>query len=341
MFKKITLIIPFFFCALPELVFAAEPGDLVAQPTGLVLMAPETAGEWAIGLEAQMMMPIDKFQFVQGALIQPDGSTIYHNESVDNEHDWGWEADVAYQFADTGRDVRFSYTDLNMSDTEQYQVSPDTILYGINGRNNPLTITDGGSAYGTATYHYRAADLIVGQLLTVGERLTLHPFAGLRYGKIDIVGVAKYIQDDGQENKFTSDSTFNGIGPRAGIDANIRLWYGFSLVGSFGTSLLLGNLNENYQIGTNVQQGGSSTYINNKNAEIFSVIPELDGSYGINYHANLNTKTGLDLQFGEQVVNYFNADEHDYFDTVYVNSTVKNASFGYHGIYIRSQLSFI
>ncbi|MBY0544129.1 MAG: hypothetical protein K2Q14_01100 [Gammaproteobacteria bacterium] len=333
MFKKIFFALT--LCTSSKLVLADEPGNNAAPPSSVVLTAPATSSLWTIGLEGQMMMPIDKFQFMQAALVNPDNPTTYHNESVDNEHDYGWEADIAYQFANTGRDVRVAYTDLNMSDTEHYAAPAGTTLYGINGRNNPLILTGGGNIYSTASYHYRAADLTTGQLLSVGQRVTLHPFAGLRYAKIDIDGNARYYANDNTENQFLSDSTFNGLGPRAGMDVNVHLFAGFSIVGTFGSSLLVGDMNENYHINTNTADSEQ------KNDETTAVIPELDESMGINYHYDLNkAMRGFDIQFGEQVVDYFNADQHDYLGTAYVNSSLNNEDFGYHGIYLRTQVAF-
>lgn len=326
------------------LAFAGEPGNQMSVPTGISLTAPETSGLWTIGLEAQMMDPLDNFQFVQGTSVTSDGTFNNHNESVDNEHDWGWEADIAYQFANTAHDLRFSFTDLNMSDTETYVIPNKTIpiaIHGINGRNNSLILPVTGQTYGAATYHYRAADLVMGQLLTIGQRVTLHPFAGLRYSKINPVSVGKYVQNTGEESKFSSNATFDGIGPRIGTDASVRLGYGFSLVGTLGSSLLIGKMNEQDQIGTQVQPGGASSYTTNNAAEITSVIPELDGSFGLDYHFNLSSKTAADLQAGLQVVDYFNAGERSYNDLAYINSTVACDDFAYHGVYIRSQVSFI
>lgn len=339
MFKKLSGFIVL-LCGSPLLAFAGQPGNTMTPPSGVVLTAPTTPGIWTVGLEAQLMMPLDQFQYTQAVLAQPDGSTLLHNETEDNEKDWGWEADVAYQFANTGRDIRVAYTDLNMSDDEGYSATAGTVLYGPNGRSNTLVMSDGALVIGTAAYHDRAADLTVGQLLNVGNRVNFHPFAGLRYGNISIVGDAKYYDNTGPEDKFESDSTFSGAGPRAGMDVAVKLCWGFSIVGTFGSSLLMGDMNDDYKISNNVQAGGLTTSQDNKDADIFSVVPELDESFGLNYRYAFNQTTALDAQFGAQVVNYFNADQHDYLGTADVNSSLGSENFGYHGLYFRTQFSF-
>ncbi|MFN7096398.1 MAG: Lpg1974 family pore-forming outer membrane protein [Gammaproteobacteria bacterium] len=327
-------------CAATTIAYAGAPGNNMVPPSGVALIAPSTPGMWTVGLEATMLMPIDKFQYMQAVLPQPDGSTIFHNESVDNQPGFGWGVNVGYQFANTGRDITVAFMTDNTGDSEAYSVPVGTILYGPNGRSNPLQITDGGNAVGTADYRYRAADLTMGQLFTIGQRVTLHPFAGLRYAYLSVDGDASYNHLSGEVDQFDSDSIFNGAGPRIGVNAAVHLWWGFSIVGTAGASVLIGDISDPYKVIANAQNSAITTTTKYDSDDNTTVIPELDESLGLDYQYAFAPTTILDAQFGVQMLNYFNGDQHDFVSTVDTNSSLAEQDFGLHGLYLRAQMSF-
>jgi len=164
--------------------FAGHPGDTVIAPTGINLMAPDSVGVWAIGLEALYMEPTNsQFQYVDrrstGTVPQTND-----NKSVNNSHDWGGTIDVAYMFPGNSRDVKLSYTSLHMSDSSSTSIVNNTALYTLRSPfGSPNTITD---AKGSSDYDYDSADLVFGQWIRIGDRLVVHPFGGLRWAEIDM-----------------------------------------------------------------------------------------------------------------------------------------------------------
>ena len=319
---------------------AGTPANQMIAPTGTPLLAPTTDNAWVVGIEGLMLMPVDKFQYTQAALVQPDGSTLYHNESVDNQKSLGWGVNIGYLFGETGRDLQFTYDTIDSSDTESYSVPANTLLYGPNGRSDPLQITDGGYALGKADYDYHAADLVWGQWLNIADTIALHPFAGLRYAQIGVQGNATYNENTGIVNAFDSDSTFNGLGLRAGLDAKCALGWGFSLVGTVGGAVLVGDLEDPYKIKTNTQTPAFETVTSYQTDSHTTAIPELDESLGLDYTHALTRASLLDLQFGVRVLDYFGADQHDYLSVATTNSTVSSTDFGLHGFYLKAQVQF-
>lgn len=339
MLKKLSGIL-FLLCGTTSLALAGAPGNNMVLPSGEVLTTPSTPGMWTIGLEATMLMPLDNFQYAEVPLAQPDGSTLYHHESVDNQPGFGWGFNVAYQFANTGRDVAFDFLDANAGDNETYGVPAGVPLYGPNGRSNPLQITDGGEAEGTAFYHYHAADLTVGQLFNVGQRVSLHPFAGVRYAYLNTDGNATYTHDSGEVDKFDTNGVFSGVGPRAGVNAAVHLWWGFSIVGTVGSSVLIGSLSDPYKIITNEQNSALTTTTKYDDNSATAIVPELDETLALDYKYAFSDTTSFDAQFGVQLFNYFNADQHDFLSTVNTNSSLSTQSFAMHGMFLRGQMSF-
>lgn len=331
MLRSFTGLIILFGCSTAMAVTNTTPTS-PSVGTPLLLSIPPSVGLWTVGVEAQLMMPIDAFQYM--GTVYPVGSDTFHHESVDNQKDLGWGADLAYQFPGSGTDVRVAYTDLNMSDTEEFDQAPGEPMSGIGSVGSGLFFPEGDTAIGVATYRYRSGDLTAGQLFNIGTRLSFHPFAGLRYAYINVLGDANYQDEESNAASFDSDSKFNGLGPRLGMDITVNLWKGFSLVGTVGTAILAGDINEDYKVDTT-----TSTITNYDQDGNFTIVPELDGSIGVQYQHQMTAKTNFAVQLGAQVVNYFNADQHDFNDALITNSDTGSENFGYHGYYLRAQMS--
>lgn len=303
-------------------------------PSGTVLVGPSDLNPWSLGLTALMLMPVDKFQYVQAVLPNQEGvDYLYHNESVDNQKSLGEALDIAYRFAGTGRDLTLHLMTLDSSDTEAYNTPVGTVMYGIN-RTQPLVITQGGNASAKSDYDYQAGDLVFGQWLTVAKQVDLHPFAGLRYAHLDSTGKVAYQEANAPVGEFKSDSTFDGVGLRAGLDAKWHLFWDLSLVGTAGTALLVGDLNDPYKM---TVSGQTTSY---KTQNDTAVVPEWDTSLGLDYQHNFANQQVFNLQFGWEMLDYLDADAHDYVGTTTVNSQLNNSDFGLHGFYLRAAFQF-
>jgi len=326
--------------------FAGGYKDQVVAPVGVNLIAPDSVGVWSIGLEALYMEPTNAdFQYAQVSNGASPTST-QSNKSVNSSHDWGGTIDVAYMFPGSSRDVKLSYTHLHMDDN-----SANTNIVGqptASSITNPFTdrttigplgdLSDYEHANGTSDYDYDSIDLVFGQWIRIGERVDMHPFGGLRWSQIDEHDKGIYTAVNGNRAIGKIKSDFSGIGPRAGLDAAVHVGSGVSIVGTVGASLLVGDIdtkitNRNYVDGT---ADTGFTYKNDENAH---VIPELDARLGINYTYNFDPATALGVELGYQAVNYFDVSDKDFIDAATPNTINNSEDFGYHGPYLRLQLS--
>ena len=85
---------------------------------------------------------------------------------------------------------------------------------------------------GKVEVDYDSGDLVFGQLINVGSRVTLHPFVGARYASIDYKATGRYStpSDTEPDNAYLIlKSDFQGVGPRLGSDVAVNLGSGFSL----------------------------------------------------------------------------------------------------------------
>ena len=337
MLKKLSLSIS--LLTLTSSAFAGHIGDAVVAPTGVNLTAPKTEGVWSLGLELLSMTPSNNdFQY---ASISNNSTptNVTTNKSVDNAHSLGGTIDLSYVFPGNGRDVQLAYTRLHMTDNNGH-VSTVGTSSTISVPFNNLTTYD--NAKGSTDHDLDAVDLIFGQWVRVGQRVDLHPFAGVRYVNIKLDDQATYTDSTNSANygigKVKSD--FSGIGPRAGLDVAVHMQSGISIVGTVGASLLIGDLDTKITASNFVADQYADGY-SLRNSDTTQAVPELDARLGLNYTYRFNPGTALGLELGYQAVNYFDVADKDYIDMNTANTINTSEDFGYQGPYFRLQFSVV
>lgn len=154
----------------------------------------------------------------------------------------------------------------------------------------------------------------------------LHSFAGLRYSQIkqdqglQYAGVAtgSFITTstslitmiyDPFTSKIQRDDRFNGIGPLLGLDVDLKLDDGVSLVGHVDTALLVGNanskLNVQYQESSNFYEPIIAAQMSSKYSEN-KVVPSIDAKVGGKYKYVFSNAMAVSLEGGYSYSQYFN-----------------------------------
>jgi len=361
--------------------FAGAPGNQVVAPSGVNLIAPDSVGVWSIGLEAMVVQPTNnEFTYAKSetnrfGLINND-FTFNHRakgQVVDPKWQWGGTVDLTYMFPGSSRDVKLAWTHLfDQTSTNTTRIGEGQNIFGgdraivpVGGVVLPLLIP-GAFAKGSEDTEYNAVDLVFGQWIKIGDRLDLHPFGGLRWAQVDSTFKARYdynteaLLDDWTTTaaaKLTSN--FNGIGPRAGFDTAVHLGSGFSIVGTFAGSLLIGDISSSNKGAFNTNFPGlvipgvitipafsiDAASKNNFSHNNTRVVPELDARLGLDYMYAFTPATSMNVQLGYQVVNYFNVTQADLYSTATVplvsgpNTTSNREDWGYQGPYLRLQLN--
>lgn len=329
-------------------VFAGSYKDQVMAPVGVNLVAPDSEGVWSVGLEALYMQPTNAdFQYAQTTQVAvgpaPQNNIDYKNKSVSSDFNWGGTIDIAYLFPGNSRDIKIAYTYLHMDNNKGH----DSVIgdqngviinpFGITFPNDTNTIT----AKGRSDYDYDSADLLFGQWFRIGSVVDIHPFAGLRWAEIDLDDKGTYFTNiTGRYSVGKIKSDFQGIGPRFGTDAVLHVGSSVSFVGQVGASLVIGDIDGKItdQIFESDTLDGTEVF---KYEDHMHVIPELDARLGINYTYNFNPGAALGLELGYQVVNYFDVAYKDNVDAITPNTINHSEDFGYHGPYLRMQLSVV
>ncbi|MBY0377969.1 MAG: hypothetical protein K2Q33_05355 [Gammaproteobacteria bacterium] len=348
------------------LVYGSAYAGAMAEPmpvsNDINVTAPDQNGMWSFGGTVVLMQPIGGgFNYANSlGSVTADGNTTGNidRNAVGQTYNWWFGADISYAFPGNGRDVMLAYE--GMHSTNENSTNGDFLtspfLYSANtAANNGNSVFANGSynnnggtftsASGKAETNYDAGDLLFGQKLDVGSRIRLHPFAGLRYAYInhkntgDYAGgsytsgiVAPVTYDVTEHAKL--NSTFNGIGPRFGSDAQVALGQGFSVRGRLGLSALIGSrktdssfIDSYYNTTTGVLAATDAQSANLGSQT--RVVPEIDGRLGLAYTRNFSSDMAWGIEAGWQAENYFNSN---------VNVSGNTTNFALQGPYARLQL---
>lgn len=338
--------------------FAALPA--ATDPT--IVNVPQLPGGFVMGGSGFYLQPSNTNGDLDYAAVNVNNATTVFGsatafssslQNVDPSYNWGWGVNVGYIFPNTGNDINLSYFQLNTSDTasvfnNSLNGSISSVDNNVNFENfangsfvpsSPNTIAD--SATAKSEYNLNQVDLTAGQYINVGCRLSLHPFAGLRWAEVQRKLNSAYSDDAtgsttiaggfvtdvlNQSVAFAEKSDFQGVGPVAGIDANYYVGMGFGIVGHFDSALLIGDINASTNALTqgvafnavDVSEGfpapltftaQGAAIASFTAGDIHRVVPVLDGKLGADYTYVFNNvaNSDLTLEAGWMVSNYFNA----------------------------------
>ena len=339
--------------------FAGHPGS--ALPPTVNVTIPQQQGSWSIGVEA-LYWNVHNGDYQYGitslsdSTVTPDLTLTTHDNKthvVNPDNDWGGRIDVAYLLAGNGRDVMLSWTHLDHDDSSRtMRLTGSTLNPTDLDMLFPITQTEFPNGWdelrGSTDNDYDAVDLVFGQKMDFGQKVTLRAFGGLRYADIDITdktrgfattvnSVINTLEAVG-ESRLKTD--FSGVGPRAGMDAQVRLSENFSITGTIAGSLVVGDRDKKLDVmnsTANVSLGTVTTetwaYRLSDNTR---VVPEMDARIGINFTHSFSPDTAFGVELGYEVTNYFDVKENSL--TGFVDTMSHDNDFGMQGPYLRAQL---
>lgn len=367
MIKKVSLALV--ALGLSASAYAGHPAEDVMLPPTVNVTIPQQQGSWNIGVEA-LYWQVANGDFHYANTFSETTATNgnaslthsrFRTHAVDTDHDWGVRGDITYHFPGNGRDVQLIYTHFHDNESDSKYLIEGSDLNALDldvfspldagAPTNPLTDT-WDFARGRSDNDYDSIDLVFGQKMDFGQKVTLRAFGGLKYADIDTSDKARFTAEAidtapdpdvlwtaRAESRIASD--FEGLGPRAGMDATVRLGGSFAIMGTVGASLLVGDRDQkwdNYVTVTNENDGSSTTQSNTyRISENTIVVPEMDARIGLNYTHAFSPDTSLGLEVGFEVTNYWNAKENSFVG--YFDSMSHDNDFALHGPYFRVELN--
>lgn len=312
---------------------------------GIDYQEPEESGVFVVGVEALYVQPHSSdFLYALQTTTDFNNNTTGRVLGVDPDYQFGFHVDVAYAMPGDGPDISLGYTSLSTDDSENKGGISGSLFGVILGGDSGLRINGVGAGVVNAktSYDYVDVDLLLGKEFVLQNRYHFHPFAGVRYADIDTKDRGLYTLNGRQVGTGTIRNEFDGVGPRAGVDAALEIANGFSFVARAAGSMILGNFDWELSV---VNRGGSAVNPGNgvgaarsqtvRNSDEHIVAPEGDYRLGLNYTHEFSPETSFGVELGWTAVHYF--DVLDKSNQRAATPAASMSDWGYQGPYLRLQ----
>jgi hypothetical protein len=266
---------------------------------------------WHVGGQALYLQPTTTAGSLNYTLSDAAGAYL----PKPNNWNWGFQLEGAYHYG-TGSDTNLNWYHLNNTNTKTTQ-GPFNIIAGagttFNGTNQATT---------TLNPKWDEVNLEFGQRIDVADMKSIRFHGGVQYARIDNTGS---LLITGVSNRvYTSQSiTYNGFGPRIGLDFDYNWGNGVGVYARGASSLLAGTSKFNNETTGNVSIGSAAASIT---GSATTVVPELESKLGIKYDYAM-AQGDLTLDFGWLWLNYFNA------EPSVSGATITSGDFGLQGLY--------
>lgn len=257
-----------------------------------------TGGGYKIGTEdsaygIQVINPAALF-LVQG----PIGSIVKN----DPEYKFGGSVLVGYYFPNSSINVDLSYfgTRNHIDDSNSAIVTTSLVPSGF--------ILLPGSGFTTSAYDsdYDYANIEIGSLTRVNNNcLIFNPQVGLSYARLktdQTVGYAGSNIPVGIGFIAEKDTSFKGFGPSIGFDLTYFMCNPISLSGSFRYNALVGNINSNYAVASNVNSYTSVDFVT-ENTLVSLIQSEIALGYAIEIADTLSGNVAIGYQLTKSIGN--------------------------------------
>lgn len=263
-------------------VFAGTMGP-VCTPGNVTVPCERTA--WDFGAQALYLQPVffgsqNNYSTVATFEAFDLPEAYFSNNNNNNNWNWGFQIEGSYHFS-TGNDVTLSWYHLDADNN-------DNNYYGF--FNNGVT----------NRAKWDAVNGEVGQFVDFSANTKMRFHGGFQWARV-VTGSNNGNLFGVYQNPFYS--SYNGFGPRSGIDMNYVFGNGFGIYAKAAGAVLVGSIT-NQLNNAALYLGAPAAFVNL--GSITTVVPEVEAKLGANYTYAM-AQGDLTLDVGYMWFNYFNA----------------------------------
>ena len=290
-------------------VFAGTMGP-VCTPGSVTVPCERSA--WDFGGYALYLEPSYSGHNYAGS-VQNGTATTSNQHYNNNAPHWGWgfKLEGSYHFY-TGNDLNLNWYHFDNKTSKTFVVGAGSTAYDRFG----APLTGPGAIAASATPKWDAVNLEFGQHVDFGDREKIRFHGGVQYVRINTQGHVNYLLGSPVIDTYIAENlTYNGFGPRAGMDMAYHWGNGFAMYANSALSLLAGSSKFNNSFATN--PAIVATYTGSTTA----VVPEVEAKLGATYTYAM-AQGDLSLDVGWMWINYFNANQMGTFGAATVQTDV-------------------
>lgn len=269
-----------------------------------------------------------------GTLVHPlpAASPHWENRALEPGFSPAFDIGFSYLFAESSNDIRCHWTHLDTETTTASFVAGPTEFAGP-----PYQIGPDANTYNLANasvhYNYDAVNLDFGHRVSFGGPAQIRLFGGLQYASISQTLSAEFQSfDRAYYIGNTTESTFNGIGPRLGMQVDFS--HGnFDLLAELAGSTLIGNMQSRLDFSAvDPNFAGLPNAQSLTSPDAVQVIPALQTKLGTGYTFRGRHSGRFRIEGGYQAAIYMNA-----INEYYISDVVLPAGVQQLGIFLRTQ----
>ena len=298
-------------------VFSGSMGP-VCSSVNVTIPCENTA--WEVGGHAIYLQPtstVNSFNFT---------GTSGTNGSLNNFPDpwaWGFQLEAGYHYG-TGSDTNLNWYHINNSGTKAPNITGQSVALT---NYTATTIPANSTAVFSINPKWDEVNLEFGQHVDFGETKSIRFHGGIQYARLDNPGsVSINVPADATSAYASNSASYNGFGPRVGLDFNYNWGNGLGIYADGATSILAGSAK--FSSYGNVIASGLQTSAA-LSGSATAIVPELESKLGIQYDYPL-AEGDLSFDFGWVWINYFNSQSNVFNST---QNEVISGDFGLQGLY--------
>ncbi len=285
-------------------VFAGSMGPVCS---AVNVTVPCEATAWDFGAKALYLKPSMSGDHGFGsAIAATSGNLTAVDITADHapDYNWGFQIEGSYHFS-TGKDLNVNWYHVSRSNTNTYAALP-TANFNILGNAETLTLLGGTS---TINPKWDAVNIEVGQHVDFGDNKVIRFHGGAQYARLAnsfsrANSLTTSLLEGTYEYATTFNPTFNGFGPRVGMDMNLDWGNGLAIYANGATALLAGTRSYNATFVDSL--GGTGLNAVAFNSSRTAIVPAIDAKLGATYTYAM-AQGDLTLDAGWMFVDYISA----------------------------------
>jgi hypothetical protein len=258
-------------------------------------------------------------------------NTSAFNYNVNPNWNWGFQLEAAYDYH-TGNDLNLNWYHYQNSNSSA--LSAPLSFQNVHVLQNDYQTINVTQNTANTNNKWDQVNMELGKTIDVGDIDQFRVHGGFNFSRVSksavinvhTIGTDSVINMIDRQNSYDYASTYNGFGPRLGLDLNHKVYSGIRVYADGAATLLAGHNNASFVYNEIAKGYGAGTFQTNNYLNQSVVVPELDAKVGVNYQHTLSQGL-LTLDVGWLWANYF--------QSFNIQSTVisGNDNFGIQGLY--------